>query len=659
MFLVTFMISIIPTYAAVPAINTTESNRTETVWSTGSDNGPTNFNPWSSNLEPWSILMFETLFGFNMETQEYIPCIGENWIWNNSGRTLLVDLNPNAKWSDGTTIDSEDVVKSYEMASRQLKFKDEFSKRFDNFTIVDDDTAEFGLKANSTYSKKVLEWISSDVPILPWDGVYEEINASKSNPTNGSLATFKNDWLDSSFNATWKVASGPYTPVYRDAKKKTSIYRRRDDWWGYATGVDLYDDIPNWNRIRADEYSYEYYHEYYQNPKYVGNRVLETTKERDRALIKGTVDLHSSYYEEVWKAWERAEQGDFANYINSWYLEEKPYQAALSSIISIGFNHQKGEPFNQSWFREALAWVINYDPIPSAASSGYWKRATPGFIDDKSPAHKPYYNDSITQTYQRSYNTSKAKQILEGKGCTYNSESNTWSYKGNQLGPYTMLIEDRKDMKLEKFSDMICADFTAFGIPTTIEYTNNLIEWEDIIHNYKYDFTPLYSTPYVLKTPFVFLSGFYGEKNISGWQNNTFISLYELLETENDTVVYEYLLDEIQLLLAKEIPEIPCFVDGYWYQYSDFYWDGWTNALNNYQQICTTWTNNQFTIKQRMILNLVETGRYYWGSQKINFLMILSIILGFLLYSSPVIICLSFMIICFSKLKRSAHESYF
>ncbi|MBY9005599.1 MAG: hypothetical protein KGD63_02475, partial [Candidatus Lokiarchaeota archaeon] len=57
------------------------------------------------------------------------------------------------------------------------------------------------------------------------------------------------------------------------------------------------------------------------------------------------------------------------------------------------------------------------------------------------------------------------------------------------------------------------------------------------------------------------------------------------------------------------IPEIPCFVNGYWYTYSDYYWEGWTNALNNYQQIITEWTNNHIPMKTRMILNLVSTSR--------------------------------------------------
>ncbi|MBY9005720.1 MAG: hypothetical protein KGD63_03090, partial [Candidatus Lokiarchaeota archaeon] len=85
--------------------------------------------------------------------------------------------------------------------------------------------------------------------------------------------------------------------------------------------------------------------------------------------------------------------------------------------------------------------------------------------------------------------------------------------------------------------------------------------------------------------------------------------LYLQLETESDPVRYQYLLDEIQRIFCEEIPEIPCFVNGYWYTYSDWYWEGWTNALNNYQQLITEWTNNHIPMKTRMILNLVSTGR--------------------------------------------------
>ncbi|MBN1215195.1 MAG: hypothetical protein JXA99_07095, partial [Candidatus Lokiarchaeota archaeon] len=49
----------------------------------------------------------------------------------------------------------------------------------------------------------------------------------------------------------------------------------------------------------------------------------------------------------------------------------------------------------------------------------------------------------------------------------------------------------------------------------------------------------------------------------------------------------------------------------YWYTTSSYYWDGWCNANNEYQQIITEWTNDAIPMKTRLILNLVSTGISY------------------------------------------------
>ena len=602
-FLVAFMVSIIPTYAAVPAIVTTESDRTDTFWATGASGTPSSFNPWLDDPEPFATLMFETLYAFNSKTQEFVPVIGlDEPTWSNGGRNITIDLNPNAKWSDGTTIDSEDVVKSYEMAGAQPKFMKEFPKRFENITVVDVDTVNFALLVNASYSKMALNFLSRDVPILPWDGVYEEINSTLSSPVNGSLVTFKNDWLDSAFDATWKVASGPYTPVYKDALVKTSLYAYRNDWWGNATGVDIYADIPNWDSKLA-------------HPKFVGHRVLGDNVDKDNNFRKGTVDLHAGAYLEIWTAWESAGAGAFANYINSYYLQEPPYVPALGSLMNVAFNHVKGAPFNYTWFREGLAWAINYDPIPGAAASGYWKRAMPGFLDDKAPTHAPFSNAIINAAYMRSYNITKATEIFTTAGAVKGTDG-IWEFGGADLSGYKM-ITPLGWGDAGTFTDMICADFTAFGVPVTPDYVagwdSDWSLWEDPIKNKEYEIMMSTGGSHNILDPMLFYKGYQDEpswgKNTTGWYFPAFNTLFDQLETEGDPVTYANILDAIQLQFATEIPEIPCFVNSLWYFFSDYYWDGMIHALNDYQQITTTSTNDQFVMKQRMILNLVSTGR--------------------------------------------------
>ena len=75
-FLVVFMIAFTPSYAATPGTIFVEPARHKTFWSTGVATPPTTMNPWLKDPEPWSLLMYDTLYAFNAKTNSYIPVIG-------------------------------------------------------------------------------------------------------------------------------------------------------------------------------------------------------------------------------------------------------------------------------------------------------------------------------------------------------------------------------------------------------------------------------------------------------------------------------------------------------------------------------------------------------------------------------------------------------
>ena len=74
----------------------------------------------------------------------------------------------------------------------------------------------------------------------------------------------------------------------------------------------------------------------------------------------------------------------------------------------------------------------------------------------------------------------------------------------------------------------------------------------------------------------------------------------------------------MQEIIAQEVPEIgPGFVNGYWYAVSNYQWIGWATEANDFQQIITSWTDDQFVMKTRLMLNLVNTGRSPAGAAAI------------------------------------------
>ena len=605
-FLVILSIPITPSNAVIPPVIPEIPNREEVVWTTGAYTNLSSLNPWREFPDPWAILMFEPLFGKNTLTKEVIPCIGEEYAWLSVGTELHIKINPEAKWSNGRQINATDVYFSYLLAANQTQWKTNFPIRFTSYNIENATGVSFEMTLGYEYSKKAIDWISTNIPILPWYEVYKEVNATYDIDGSGNLSLFTNDWWDPAFNEDWKVCSGPYAPVYRNTAQTATIYQRRHDWWGNTSTFELYPDLPNWDAPN--------------HPEYVGHLKIELNYQKDTAFLAGLVDLHAGDYYDMWNDIGR---NNFLTYSNGWYGQYPPYQAALGNPLNVAFNHEYGAPLNLSWFREAMAWMINYDLIPEVATFEYIRRSEPTFLDSLSPVHAPYFNDSLAIQYRRRYNLTKAAEILLANGCT-GSIGNAWylpaQYGGGEIGPFTMICP--RGWIVERiFTEFVCIDFTNFGIPVYCESVNTGTpeEWDSWVSRWvdrDYELGMSGGEPKVIESPEVFFNAWRDDKdwnsNITGWyspQTQEFNTLYEQLECETDPILYQYLLDEIQRIFCEEIPEIPCFINLYWYTYSEFYWEGWNNANTPFQQICTESTNDQFVAKHRMILNLISTGR--------------------------------------------------
>jgi len=588
--------------SGIPNQRSTEPARHETMWMVGAYTTPTEFLPWSESMHPGTECMYEPLFGWNAEKEELVPCIGTSYSWSSDGSELTIELNTNAEWSDGEVLDADDVVYSLELAQAQPRYTADFEARFEDFNKVDADTVRFDINTGYYNSRKVITWITGGIPIVP-KHVWTEIVAEHGTDVVGDvgdLSTFQNDWFDSDdVPDEWKVISGPYAPVYRDALEQTCAYQYRgDDWWG--EGI-LYQDIPN-----ADE----------EPPKYIGATAFATNTEQDLAFIQGDVDLYAGYYLNIWEIWEDAEEGDPGSYVSCWYGDDAPYQLAVSGLMNLAPNHLLADsPLGVKEFRQALAWAINYAPIPAAAASGYWTQAKPGFIDDNSAPHAPYYDASVTTTYQKSENVTTAVALLESiPGMTGNVDDG-WIYNGDAVGPYESIVPTGWSDAII-FQEMVCADITDnLGITITSTQVEFNTLWIPAIENNDYDFATYCVGAAILEPPHVFLDSLVGRH--STWNNATnwdsieaeeFEALWQTLESASETD-YANNVDRMQEILAEEVPDIPGFVNGYWYAFSEYQWTGWASETNKFQEIITTWTANKLALKTRLFLNLVATGR--------------------------------------------------
>ena len=128
---------------------------------------------------------------------------------------------------------------------------------------------------------------------------------------------------------------------------------------------------------------------YANSPKYVEKREFTTNVAQDTAILTNSVDLHSGNYEDVWTALQ------YNDLINTYFKRDyaSSFYMALGSVITLVPN-QLRFPFNETWIREAMAYAINYGDLPGSAASGYWSRASQGFLSPDSPAQTNEYNST-------------------------------------------------------------------------------------------------------------------------------------------------------------------------------------------------------------------------------------------------------------------------
>ena len=173
-------------------------------------------------------LAYETLVGMHPTTYEYIPGLATHWQISSDKMTYRFRINPNARFSDGTPVTSDDVVATWDlMVDKTLQDPAE-ELTFGKFKRP---------VAESKYIVRVqakeLNWrnflyFSAGMPILPAH----------------VLKTLNGDGYLKQYNFKLLPGSGPYTIQESDIQKGRSItVRRRQRLLGRSKRALMRDSI--------------------------------------------------------------------------------------------------------------------------------------------------------------------------------------------------------------------------------------------------------------------------------------------------------------------------------------------------------------------------------------------------------------------------------
>lgn len=315
--------------------------RQETLYLSGQQNdAPGTFNPLAESwMTTWPVsgrfnLMYEPLLTYNSLTGEIESLLGTLVSKNND--SIVVDLNPAAKWSDGEKVTSRDVKFIYTMGS--INTSEQISAIHVD-TVKSEPAGEVERVAflinkkqrNNPLSVMDLLQAIRIVPAHVFEPLIEKL---------GSKDEVKKLPMDQN-----PVVSGPY--ALRSADPNKIILERRDDYWGNAA-------LHN-GQLPA--------------PKYIVHPIYKNNEHNTIAMRSGNLDASQSYIPRINR---KASAG-----VHTW-LNEPPYflPGAMPMLI---INTMK-EPLNDKRFRRALATAIDYMALRKFAVSDYTDQIKPGLI---------------------------------------------------------------------------------------------------------------------------------------------------------------------------------------------------------------------------------------------------------------------------------------
>ena len=304
------------------------------------NDAPGTFNPLAESwMTTWPVsgrfnLMYEPLLTYNSLTGEIESLLGT--LVSKDNDSIVVDLNPAAKWSDGEKVTSRDVKFIYTMGS--INTSEQISAIHVD-TIKSEPAGEVERVAflinkkqrNNPLSVMDLLQAIRIVPAHVFEPLIEKL---------GSKDEVKKLPMDQN-----PVVSGPY--ALRSADPNKIILERRDDYWGNAA-------LHN-GQLPA--------------PKYIVHPIYKNNEHNTIAMRSGNLDASQSYIPRINR---KAGAG-----VHTW-LNEPPYflPGAMPMLI---INTMK-EPLNDKRFRRALATAIDYMALRKFAVSDYTDQIKPGLI---------------------------------------------------------------------------------------------------------------------------------------------------------------------------------------------------------------------------------------------------------------------------------------
>jgi len=531
-------------FTAVFTVAAEDFPREESLTTNGQQWGaPANFNPYALSNIAWPVAdtrripIYESLYMYNMLTNENEPLLADGPIVWEDDYNIIVKIKPVAHWSDGEPLTADDVVFTFnsldpDVIGYQTQWSDVWTY-LEKVEKVDDLTVRFTIPAEP-YNVHMLPSYLADTRIFPkhiWEPLFE-----------GELkeTTAKQEYFNEN-----PIGSGPFKLRFYD---ETRIVLERDDnYWGQ--------DPSMFGKLTE--------------VKYFVHPIFESNEAGNLAFAQGEIDVSQQFIPSIWDIQKQLVDENGKSLVTT-YFPEAPYQLGYS-MPSLVINMTK-PGLDDFTVRKAIALSLDFEAIGTNAMSGYTQPIEISLFNNY--LFKDYLDYDDEEMLSLIWDTTD----LDGNRATANAMLDEAGYKdidgdGMREMPDGSKIEWKAmcpagwsdwNMSLEILSESakaiglnIITDFPEWSVVQPKMYSGDfdIVMWSpfpnpSVANPWRWAWTPLYSKGV---PPF----GQSAYRNFNRYHNDRVDELLDQAAVSKDKDEQIQIYTEINKIWLSELPTIP------------------------------------------------------------------------------------------------------